>query len=838
MIHKLFYIERKTLLFIVILLSVHISAFAEYYIVKGKIFDATDKLTLPQVHVIPDGSNGSGVVADMDGNYSIALTKKEATLSFRFLGYNEVTKKVKFDNINTITLNIGMQPQQTEIAGVQVMGSKYRADAKTSIQSLEVIGLKHIEQANATTLDRALDNVAGLVVVDNEPQMRGGSGFSSGMGSRVMILLDEMPILRADAGRPAWNLIPMEDVSQIEVLKGASSVMFGSAAINGAINVRTAFAKSEPETKVRIYGGFYNKPKDKEKAVWNNITPLLYGFSMAHARKIKKLDLTFAVEYAGDDGYRGPAEKYNPNNIKNNGNEVVRAESRFRANIGSQYNIGKGWVVGLNANFLFSDNNQHHFWYNAGKDIYRAYPGTLSHFKDLMFFIDPSVKYVSRKGGVHTFKNRILISDNKVLNLTGQDAASETYFNDYQYKKTFKKAADLSLLAGASNQYAYSYGSVFSGDAVNLGNAAHFANNFAIFTQLEKSFLKEKNLSIQLGGRWEWCNIDNFSENKPVFQVGANYNIVKSHTYFRASVGQGYRAATIGERYITTVVGNYGFYPNPNLKSETSVNTEVAVRQMFKIGSFEGFVEWAGFYQNYDNYIEFCMGPWRPAVKPNEKYGFKFFNTGPATIKGTEAMIAGQGKIGNIADYQIQLAYTYSLPTASDPNYVYTRTGTMDYTYNNSSYDTTGHILKYRIQHLAKADFSIRFIKRFSLGISAQYFSQMKNFDRIFMDMDKLSPDPASWLDYYEEDLPFEGLYNFYQDNKKGALVFGLRAGMEMNNFTVNIIVNNLLNKEYALRPLSIEAPRQITLQLTYKFTDLNPRMLFKRNRVSGEDES
>ena len=103
----------------------------------------------------------------------------------------------------------------------------------------------------------------GITIVDNEPQIRAGSGFSSGLGSRVMIMVDEIPLLRGDAGRPDWDLIPIDDVDQIEVVKGASSVVFGSSAINGAINVRTAWPKEEAATRLTTFLGAYSKPERK-----------------------------------------------------------------------------------------------------------------------------------------------------------------------------------------------------------------------------------------------------------------------------------------------------------------------------------------------------------------------------------------------------------------------------------------------------------------------------------------------------------------------------------------------------------------------------------------------
>ncbi|MEG1910261.1 MAG: hypothetical protein RR190_04740 [Bacteroidales bacterium] len=99
------------------------------------------------------------------------------------------------------------------------------------------------------------------------------------------------------------------------------------------------------------------------------------------------------------------------------------------------------------------------------------------------------------------------------------------------------------------------------------------------------------------------------------------------------------------------------------------------------------------------------------------------------------------------------------------------------------------------------------------------------------MEMDKQSPDAAPWLDYLGLDLPFEGIYNFREKHKKGAWIFGLRAGFEFNRFGLSIIVNNLLNTEYALRPLCVEAPRTVTLQLNYKFNDFNVGKIFNKQK-------
>ena len=48
-----------------------------------------------------------------------------------------------------------------------------------------------------------------------------------------------------DVGDAKWNSIPMEQASQIEIIKGASSVLYGSGALNGTISLQERIPKTK-----------------------------------------------------------------------------------------------------------------------------------------------------------------------------------------------------------------------------------------------------------------------------------------------------------------------------------------------------------------------------------------------------------------------------------------------------------------------------------------------------------------------------------------------------------------------------------------------------------------
>ncbi|MBO4739395.1 MAG: TonB-dependent receptor [Bacteroidales bacterium] len=843
------------------------------YILKGKIIDAETKEAIWEAHVLPDCKDGSvGVISDKDGNFVLKLASKECEVLFRYIGYESITKKVVFNYSKVITLKIEMHSNIKEIGKVVVEQDRYEMKKDESISSIDYVGAKYIQDNNIVSLDDAFDKTGGLIIVDNEPQMRGGSGFSSGMGSRVMIMMDEMPVMRVDAGRPAWNLIPMENIEQIEVLKGAASVLYGSSAITGAINVKTAYPKGNPEWRFSSYVGMYSRPEKDYRCSWKKGTvPLTGGASLSHSRRIgKKFDLVFSAEYAYDDGYVNydsatGRSVYNPIkeryekpsmaayqewmssessfDFDTNYQKLVK-EKRVRFNVGTRYRATENLSFGINANVMYSENTMTHFWLNADNGMYNAFPGSVSEIKDLMFFIDPYLKYYAKNNQSHSIKSRIMYSDNDATN--NQDSKSEMYYLEYQYAKMFKKAGDLQLFAGIVGQFARSRGNVFSGISILDTTSVpkpKYSGNGAVYVQLEKKFLKQKNLTILGGARYEYFQIfekpgyflqdsasGNYVEAKPVFRAGINYTIVKTYTSFRASFGQGYRFPSIGERYLTTKVGNYGFYPNPDLKSETSWNVEFGVQQLFKLLDFEGYFDIAGYYQKYKNYVEFFLGPWvSPDVEPSiiKRYGFKFFNTGPARIAGVDISIAGEGHIGKHVKYIPFFAYSYTNPKVEDTGYVFTSTKTKDYTYMNTSSDVDGQIMKYRIAHILKFDLDFKFFDIFTIGGSIQYYSLMKNVDHFFYTMDRYSDQPQ--FTGSKMPVPFDGLEQYRKEHQKGTCIFGLRASIEVWNLKLSVLVNNLLNKEYSLRPMAPEAPRLTTIQLSYKFKEGEP--LFQKDK-------
>lgn len=774
--------------------------------VKGRIVDDNTTDPLPFVNIgIKDTSIGS--YTNEDGIFRLDLPVGTYTLIISSIGYEKLERTVVLDGKKPYNMEIYMKSSTQELNTVVVSASKYAQKIQESVSSIEVLKPSLIENKNIHSIDKAIDLIPGVTVMNDEPQIRAGSGFASGLGSRVMVMVDEMPLLRGDAGRPVWNLMPVHEIEQIEVVKGAASVVYGSSALSGAINVRTSWPKEEKHaTRVTVFGSIYSAPSNHYKTPWSGFNPMQFGVTVSHMQKFEHVDLGGSISYMNDQGYIGSIPEW----ADSAGSTTGAYERYLKFSFNSRVRSKKinGLTYGLNGTLMTGKNAQSYFWLDSDTNIFRPYPGSLSNFNEFTAYVDPFVKYFGDKGSVHTFRNRIFYNNTDATN--NQSNMSFTVYDEYQYQKKFKKLGNLVVAAGVMNTYSYAYGMVFSGklapDSTTTLNepGEYSSDNVAVYAQVEKKFFNR--LNVLFGARYEYFMLGDLRQGKPVFRAGLNLQASKS-TFLRASIGQGYRFPSIGERYITTNSGKFGFYPNPDLVPENSVSTELGIKQTFRIGKFGGFADLAGFYEWYDNYIEFNFGIWGRSPDYDKNMGFKFFNTGPARIYGVDCNVMAQGEVIRTLNLSLLLGYTYAVPQSTDPDYVFYSDKKMDYTYLTTSSDTTDYILKYRIQHLVKADIELT-RKRWSGGVTGKYYSFIRNVDKFFYDLEVWPP----------EDPAFDiGMKEYREEHNKGNFIVDLRVSYSFRGFRFSAIVNNLLNTEYSIRPATVESTRLTSLQVIYK---------------------
>ncbi|MGB1031181.1 MAG: TonB-dependent receptor, partial [Flavobacteriales bacterium] len=635
---------NSSLIFLLLLLC-GLTSFAQNQLLSGKIIDADSKSPLIGVSVLNE--QNQGVSSDIDGNYELSLSKGEHTITFSFIGYETKKIQVNMDD-GPQSLDVKLYTQTLDIDIVVISAGKFEQDLSEVTVSMDVLKPALIENKSTTNMEDLLQQSPGVSIVDGEPQIRSGSGYSFGAGSRVMILVDDLPILSGDAGRPSWGFLPVENVEQIEVIKGASSVLYGSAALSGVINIRTAYPKDKPLTKINTYAGVYSDPETSEGKYWNG-NGILSGMNFLHSRRIGTLDLVIGGNVLGDDSYLGPIVDENGQQSTANYNpfDVNRydADSRARlslslrkrsiSNSGLNYGINTSWLKGESLAALL--------WDNDSTGLYAAYAGSATRTKQLIGSVDPFIEYHNGRGTKHTLRTRWQSLDND--NDNNQGNFSDVYYGEYQFQHLFDSSdvKDFTITSGLTSTLTESRSQLFAGSDA-APNTLNKARNVAVYLQLDKKFFGKLNTSV--GMRYEYFDVNGEASRQPVFRSGINYQIARG-TFARASFGQGFRFPTIAEKFINTAVGDLTIYPNEELEAEKSWNAEVGIKQGFKVKGFKGYIDVAAFWQEYENFIEFTFGKWGGPQNNLGGIGFRSLNTGNSKVVGAEITLMGTGDIGN-----------------------------------------------------------------------------------------------------------------------------------------------------------------------------------------------
>lgn len=774
------------------------SAFAQT--IKGVVSDQGNGETLISATILIKGTT-TGTVTDYDGNYVLNVGINSGTLVVSYVGFE--TQEIPFEFADGETEKIiDIQLSEGNLLNETVVtASRFARKLGEETVSIDKISPKLIGNQNLNNVEDALGKSPGVTIVDNQANIRGGSGYSFGAGSRVLLLQDGLPITQADAGRPIWTSIPVENIGEIEIIKGAASALYGSSAMNGIVNVRTAYAKSEPETYISLGSALYDIPRDEfdeegnviDKKWWNRETytyiangdtvskpmdaprPYNVNVSFSHRRKMGKddnMDFVIGGNYFGEQKWRF-GEDSQRGRITGSFKHRINEKNTWGLGFGSRYERG--------GNFFL--------WNGLGAEKYipSELAGEITDSKVTTVDASPFFNHTDDKNNSHRVKTRYLYVNNN--NNNNQSNLSHYLYAEYQYQRQFPDI-QLGLSAGIVSSYLFSRSELF-------GNQTLHGYNGAIYAQADKKFFDKLNISA--GFRVETNTLSQTkAETKPVVRLGVNYQVHEA-TYIRASFGQGYRFPTIAEKFITTNLGDgLGILPNPDLESETGYSLEFGIKQGWQVSSknFKGFFDASVFYMKYKNMMEF-----NAVREPGYVVAFSSRNVGDTFIYGMEANIFAQGKLKRFPT-TLMVGYTYINPKFKIFDLTTKNGGIADY-----------NVLKYRYRHTFTAAWDIDF-KGFTFGTSWQYFSFLENLDVVF-------DDPTGALGIYFSQYRETRLKDGREANKqprtfRGDFILDLRVGYHTKNnlFKLSFHVKNVANREYVLRPGLIEAPRNFSARI------------------------
>ncbi len=796
-------------IFTVIALLAAYCSFSQNAEISGKITDNNTKEALAGASVRYD--KGRGVISDANGFFKISVPEGQYDLVFTSIGYKKQKQSITLTAGEKKVLSIQLATDAFEFSEVSTVSTYKKNTAKETI-STDVVTADNIKHTNSTDLGEALGRTSGVLVQDGQITIRGGSGYSYGVGSRTAVMQDGQSMMSADLGQGQNSMAELANAKQVEVIKGASSVLYGSSALNGVVNVVTAWpvedtARTTIDINTSVYG---NTPKHYQ-IWWNNALPYTLNLSVNHRRKINNLQLVAGGNVTGSSSYI-------------QANNDWRAQGFFK----TRYISPKieGLNFGVDGSMMYETIDE--FFISKDADTSAFIKGAGSSSRYLRLNVDPHLTYATSKGHIYNLKIRYMNID-RIGNGTDPNAISHQVMIDNQYQYRWK------------GMFVYTAGAPFNigVSRSNLYDAVHINLAGALYSQLEFNY---KRLTIQAGLRYEIQKVDNDLEKGiPVFRSGLNFEASKS-THLRASWGQAYRIPTIGERDILQ-----NFYsgilviPNDTLHAEKGWSSEIGVNQIFKIGkNFIGFVDLAVYYNRYSQFTEYDFGVYTnrfpgsgkiittdtsllnhvaevpsPGGTPLNQlnlFGIRARNIENAQIFGYEFTVGGRGQIGKVGiTFNAGYSYNYGATTGtSTAPYSEGQFFSDAFKYNVQRVTDTAsvqykHLLEYRARHLFRSDLELKYWKIY-VGGTFSYASLPELV-------------PATILTAVNYISGNDSYTRYFRDHRRGDFTADIRFGYRVNkHFDVGFIVKNLSNRFYMLRPGKPEPIRNYTIQLRYNF--------------------
>jgi iron complex outermembrane receptor protein len=202
--------------------------------IKGKVVDASNKQTLPGASIyVPDlkvtaitNANGEFTLKNLPnkGNYLVEV---------HFIGYKTNTLMVNFSNDET--LQIILEPTAIETKEIVITGNIISSISKRNSTSTAVLNKNQLLQPSTNLID-ALTKIPGISQISTGPAI--SKPIIRGLGyNRIVTLDDGIKQQGQQWGDEHGIEIDQFKSDRIEVLKGAASLMYGSDALGGVINI-------------------------------------------------------------------------------------------------------------------------------------------------------------------------------------------------------------------------------------------------------------------------------------------------------------------------------------------------------------------------------------------------------------------------------------------------------------------------------------------------------------------------------------------------------------------------------------------------------------------------
>ncbi len=604
--------------------------------IKGKVTDKTNGEVLPFASVYLPEQN-KGTLTDENGEFEMSnLPGGEYKIQFSYIGYKTIIKTITPDKPEMF-LNIELEPSVLQAEEVVISGGRHSTQHENAMK-IELIQSKEIAAAGTPTFTEAIAKIPGVDMISKgtgvaKPVIRGLSM------TNILMLNNGVKMENFQFSENHPFIIDEFGVDQIEIIKGPASLLYGSDAVGGVINV----LKEKPAPVGKILGDFNTQYHSNTEGVVSNLG--VKG-SSEHLFWGVRAGVKSHTDYKDGNGDYVPNSRFNENSLKANIG-INKTFGLFR--LYYDYNQPKlGMCVG-NAVPLITENGR------ENKNWYQDLTNHVISSRNSLFL----GKYKVDLNAAYQMNNRRLQTDENMPAFEMVDMDLNTF--SYEVKTYLPSTENSEYIIGLQG--------------ANKTNRNHEApdrvlpdadvNDLSAFGLAQHTFIDK--LKTQAGIRYDYRSISTEVEtnNEAVDKnygnlsasMGATYK-VKENFLLRANIASAYRTPNIAELTQNGMHGARYEQGNPDLASQRNYEADISAHYHSNFV----MVDISGFYNHVNDYI--FIAPTNDTIQSGDKI-FRYSQTN-AALYGGELSI----DVLPVNWLNLKTSYAYLIGKQEDGNYL------------------------------------------------------------------------------------------------------------------------------------------------------------------------
>src|ERR1043165_8353825 len=560
------------------------------------VYATVKVVPLPESNVAKEfGGN-----TDFKGEFAYTFTGP-CVLQISHMGYNTITDTL----LKPEKKSYKQGPRVYDFQDVVVTGQYAPGSVQKSVYEVKVIGGAELTTKGANNLREALQNKLNIDL-GQDPVFGSSMSINGISGEGIKIMVDGVPIIGRMDGKLDLSQINVENIDHIEIVEGPLSVVYGTDALGGVVNIITKTFQAE---KVNLnLKGYY-------ETVGQYNVALNTGFAFRKNQIYLSAGRDFFDGFSTDTLPR--FQQWKPKEQYFADAKYVLASEKLRFSLTCSF--FREALLDRGVPHLGVDDATHNWTYFADDRHYLVYRPRASASFMYRFKQSNQLDMLLAYTGWFRMANRYnknMVTGNEML-VPGDEIQDTSKYHHIVGRATYTLPAwkyRLNFQFGLDLNHEFVSQTRLAGQNKQMGD-------YAVFGSAKINLVE--GLDVQPAIRFAYNTI---YKTPLIPSLNIRYNW-KDRLVFRASYGRGLRSPSMNELYLDFNIDAHIIKGNSSLKSEDGHNAAASINYYFATGDHKLTFTGSGFFNYIFNKIELIQVDLQNPTLTFQYHNYKKYST-------------------------------------------------------------------------------------------------------------------------------------------------------------------------------------------------------------------